>query len=276
MRPDPELEEALERFIGAFELVFHEDWPYGRDLMVHNMDQIIPPDETFLRPNGDPHQVNWGSRAALLQAHERLTSRMREREMRPRPPSRDEYFVYSWEKPRWLTWLRGRLPRFLHPADLAAEGEHRERAGAEQTDPRRPPSRVLLVREASSSAAHLNTHLQRAGYETRLAVGVVEALQVMGWMDSATMGGETAWRPDAVVTDWKMASYDGLELLYLMRTAPELKEIPVVLIAATLPLYDTEAYLKSLPWQPDAYVFTPCTLPELVRTIETLLSAQDG
>lgn len=97
---DPELQEAIEDFVGAFEVVFDQDWAYGRDHMVYNMDRIIPPGETFLHASRDPEGVNWGSRAALLQAYERLAAVMKERRMEPSRPIRNKYFVYSWKQDR--------------------------------------------------------------------------------------------------------------------------------------------------------------------------------
>jgi hypothetical protein len=79
-------------------VVFDEDWDYGRDMLVHNMDQMIPADGTFLRPTRDAERVNWGSRAALLQAYERLKTALQERGVEPDPPRRDPWFVYSWKR----------------------------------------------------------------------------------------------------------------------------------------------------------------------------------
>jgi hypothetical protein len=96
---DSELEEAVREFVGAFEVVFDEDWAWGRERMAHSMDRITPADGTFLRPTLDPEHVNWGSRAALLRAYERLTALMRDRGIQPHRPVRDAYFVYSWRTP---------------------------------------------------------------------------------------------------------------------------------------------------------------------------------
>jgi hypothetical protein len=95
---DAELEKAVAEFTGAFEVVFHEDWSYVRDDLIHYMDQIIPVDGTFLHPTRDPERVNWGSRAALLRAYERLLIAMREREIEPHRPVRDSSYVYSWKR----------------------------------------------------------------------------------------------------------------------------------------------------------------------------------
>ena len=98
MMREPALEEALEEFVGAFEVVFDEEWSYGRDHMVHNMDRIIPADGTFLQPTQDPARVNWGSRAAMLQAYQRLRALMKEHGLEPSRPVRDAYYAYSWDR----------------------------------------------------------------------------------------------------------------------------------------------------------------------------------
>ena len=96
---DAELEQAIAEFAGAFEVVFGEDWPYGQELLHHCPEQAIPDDgSTFIRSSKDPDRVNWGSRAALLQAYERLSKVMEERGIKSRRPVRDTWFVYSWPK----------------------------------------------------------------------------------------------------------------------------------------------------------------------------------
>jgi hypothetical protein len=94
---DREMREAVEQFVGAFEVVFDEDWSYSRDHMLGNMDRIIPGGETFLRNSQDPDGLNWGSRAALLGAYDRLLQAMQERGMKARRPVRDPWFRYSWD-----------------------------------------------------------------------------------------------------------------------------------------------------------------------------------
>ena len=95
---DQELEQAIAEFLGAFEVVFHEDWPYSKEHLRYNIDRIIPPDDTFIRSSLDPERVNWGARAALLQSYERLRSVMTRRGVEPEVPIRDAYFVYTWRK----------------------------------------------------------------------------------------------------------------------------------------------------------------------------------
>jgi hypothetical protein len=91
-----ELEKAICQFAGAFEVVFGQDWHYSKLHLLHNMDTIVRPEGTFIEPGVDPERVNWGARAALLKAHQRLLSVMQERGLEPSLPVADNYFVYDW------------------------------------------------------------------------------------------------------------------------------------------------------------------------------------
>jgi hypothetical protein len=77
------LETAVRGFVGASGVVFGQDWHYSKLHLLHNMDAIVRPDATFIEPCVDPERVNWGSRAALLKAHQRLLGAMQERGLKP-------------------------------------------------------------------------------------------------------------------------------------------------------------------------------------------------
>ena len=90
------LKQAIAEFTGAFEVVFGQDWAYSQEHMHYNMRSIVKPGSTFLKPDINPERVNWGARAALLQAYERLKTTMQECGIEPRLPVQDAWFVYDW------------------------------------------------------------------------------------------------------------------------------------------------------------------------------------
>lgn len=90
------LKRAVAEFTGAFEVVFDRDWAYSQEHMHYEMGNIVKSGGTFLHPGNDPTHVNWGARAALLQAYERLLTSMQEAAIEPELPVRDAWFNYDW------------------------------------------------------------------------------------------------------------------------------------------------------------------------------------
>jgi len=90
------LRRAIAEFTGAFELVFDRDWDYAQQHLEDYGSRIVAPGGTFLRPGVDPTRINWGARAALLQAYERLLSVMQESGIEPELPIADKWFRYGW------------------------------------------------------------------------------------------------------------------------------------------------------------------------------------
>lgn len=91
--------------------------------------------------------------------------------------------------------------------------------------------RVLIVDDDDDIRAGAITRLRRAGFETLQAVDGADGLERA-----------RATHPDAVVLDVRMPVKDGLEALREMRSSPETRDIPVVMLSASLS--DEQAALR--------------------------------
>jgi len=76
-----------------------------------------------------------------------------------------------------------------------------------------------------------------------------------------------------MVIQWKLgdSGYDGLELLFVIRQEPMLKEIPALLIVPGNPWYRVDEFLASLPFGPDDFICTPFTPEELLPKLSRLI-----
>lgn len=86
------LKKAVAQFVGAVEVVFHEDWDYSRG---HDLDRVAG-SGTFLRPGPDGVLSNWGAMVAFYEAYERLLASLKESGIEPDLPQRDDWFIFDW------------------------------------------------------------------------------------------------------------------------------------------------------------------------------------
>ena len=94
---DPDLDSLTQRFLGAFQLVFQDDWSYSRYLLESDMPYVVGTG-TFIEPSTNFATDNWGARRALLQAHGELIRELAKQGKAPVVPSRDAHFNYSWSE----------------------------------------------------------------------------------------------------------------------------------------------------------------------------------
>jgi hypothetical protein len=71
-----DFEEALDDFVGSFELVFDNDWEITK-ARIRDGDYIST-DGTFIEPKVEDESNNWGNRGALLTSYRRLRRLMDE------------------------------------------------------------------------------------------------------------------------------------------------------------------------------------------------------
>jgi signal transduction histidine kinase len=80
-------------------------------------------------------------------------------------------------------------------------------------------------------------------------------------------------RPSIIITDWMMPRMDGLELTRRLRSDPELRHIPIVMLTARNDLGDK---LRGLDTGVSAYVGKPFAASEIVSTVRSLSRTQDA
>ncbi len=82
------------------------------------------------------------------------------------------------------------------------------------------PSRVLLVEPSAGEAARFRNELTAGNFEVYVARDVITATQAI-----------SIFRPDIVLTQLRLTTYGGLELLRRLKEDPENRSIPVILFS---------------------------------------------
>lgn len=118
-------------------------------------------------------------------------------------------------------------------------------------------STILVVDDDPSARGALRMLLGRAGYQTREAADVREALQVV---DGAI---------DAAVLDYNLPDGTGHELCRAMRERSETRHIPVMILTARRP--DASSHIEGYDGGADMYVHRPFDNDELLSCIRAML-----
>lgn len=104
-----------------------------------------------------------------------------------------------------------------------------------------------------------------------------EALKQLGHHVDTAEDGAAAWDAlnttpyDLLITDNKMPKVTGLELLEKVRGAR--MALPIIMATGSLP---TEAFARQPGLTPEGTLLKPYTLPELLKTVKSVLDARAG
>ena len=117
--------------------------------------------------------------------------------------------------------------------------------------------KILVIEDDASMRELLGLHLSRAGHEVKLA-------------DDAIAGGYALLREpfDAVLCDVQMPWLDGLELLTALKAEPRLRQIPVILLTASLQALERPEATRAA-----ACLLKPVLVDELLATVAAVLPA---
>jgi two-component system, OmpR family, phosphate regulon response regulator PhoB len=99
-------------------------------------------------------------------------------------------------------------------------------------------------------------------------------LQAEGFRVRATVNGEDVAhlvneeRPDLIVLDWMLPGISGIEVCRLLRSRPETRDIPVIMLTAR---GEENERVRGLATGADDYIVKPFSVPELLARIKTIL-----
>ena len=99
-------------------------------------------------------------------------------------------------------------------------------------------------------------------------------LQAEGFRVRATINGEDVAhlvneeRPDLIVLDWMLPGISGIEVCRLLRSRPETRDIPVIMLTAR---GEENERVRGLATGADDYIVKPFSVPELLARIKTIL-----
>jgi len=99
-------------------------------------------------------------------------------------------------------------------------------------------------------------------------------LQAEGFRVRATANGEDVAhlvneeRPDLIVLDWMLPGISGIEVCRLIRSRPETRDIPVIMLTAR---GEENERVRGLATGADDYIVKPFSVPELLARVRALL-----
>jgi CheY-like chemotaxis protein len=119
-------------------------------------------------------------------------------------------------------------------------------------------AKILLVEDNEMNRDMLSRRLERRGYEVVIAVDGREGV------DLARSAG-----PDLILMDMSLPVIDGWEATRQLKSAPEMKGVPIIALTAHAMSGDRE---KALEAGCDDYDTKPIELPRLLAKIDALLT----
>ena len=125
-----------------------------------------------------------------------------------------------------------------------------------------PKAKIMVVEDNLDEAKLIKMVLEGEGYEAVCAFNGKEALQKVG-----------EEKPDLIVLDIMMPEMDGFEFCSKIRSSPERKDTPVVLLTAVAQhIHDSNYPLNGvMRAEADEYLEKPIRPEELLDTISRLL-----
>ena len=119
------------------------------------------------------------------------------------------------------------------------------------------PANVLVVDDEPNIILSLKFLMSQEGYEVRTATSGEEALNALAEQV-----------PDLILLDVMMPKPDGYEVCQKIRSTPEWKDIPVIMLTAKGRDVEKE---KGLAMGADDYVIKPFATKELVAKVQAIL-----
>ena len=118
-------------------------------------------------------------------------------------------------------------------------------------------ARILIVEDEEPLTLLLRYNLESEGYQ----------------VDAVARGDEADTRlkesvPDLIVLDWMLPGLSGIELCRRLRTRPETKSLPIIMLTAR---GEESERVRGLATGADDYIVKPFSVPELLARVRALL-----
>jgi two-component system phosphate regulon response regulator PhoB len=116
---------------------------------------------------------------------------------------------------------------------------------------------ILIVEDEEPIQILLTYNLQAEGFRVRATASGEEVQRLVG-----------EERPDLIVLDWMLPGISGIEVCRLLRSRPETRDIPVIMLTAR---GEESERVRGLATGADDYIVKPFSVPELMARIKTIL-----
>ena len=133
-----------------------------------------------------------------------------------------------------------------------------EPTGSEKEEKQLP---ILLVIDDNEDIRYYMKHLLSDEYEVLEAGGGVQGWEMV-----------QRYLPDLVISDVMMPDMDGIELCRHIKTSPDTRHIPVVLVTAKL---SDSSQIQALEYGADSYIVKPFTEAHIKAQIANILVSRE-
>lgn len=116
---------------------------------------------------------------------------------------------------------------------------------------------IMVVEDEEALALMLKYNLEKDGYDV-----VVET------RGNKVLGSVEKNQPSVILLDWMLPEMSGVEICKLIRSKPDIKNIPIIMLTAK---GEEEDKIKGLSAGADDYVTKPFSVPELLARVKTQL-----
>lgn len=127
------------------------------------------------------------------------------------------------------------------------------------------PRRILLVEDSPRDTELVMEVLQESNI-TNEVTAMSDGAEALDYLfRRGNYAGNTDERPAVILLDLKMPKVDGLEVLRIIKSDPELHTIPVVILSSSR---EEQDLLKSYELGVNAYVVKPLTFSQFVHAVK--------
>lgn len=116
---------------------------------------------------------------------------------------------------------------------------------------------VMVIEDEEALGLLLKYNLEKEGYEVILETQGNKALAEI-----------EKYGPSVILLDWMLPEISGVEICKLVRSKPDIKNIPIIMLTAK---GEEEDKIKGLTAGADDYVTKPFSVPELMARVKTNL-----
>jgi len=116
---------------------------------------------------------------------------------------------------------------------------------------------ILIVEDEEPIQILLSYNFESEGYRVRATAQGEEVARLVN-----------EERPDLIVLDWMLPGISGIEVCRLLRTRPETRDIPIIMLTAR---GEENERVRGLATGADDYMVKPFSVPELLARVRTIL-----
>ena len=116
---------------------------------------------------------------------------------------------------------------------------------------------IMVIEDEEALALMLKYNLEKEGYDV--------AVQARG---NKVLADIEKNNPSVILLDWMLPEMSGVEICKLIRSKPDIKDIPIIMLTAK---GEEEDKIKGLSAGADDYVTKPFSIPELMARVKTQL-----